>query len=60
MGIDNDAEQDISYEGILRCYEQGNELLGDYNTSLASVHDPDEYLDAASSPEDRASRSKSP
>ena len=56
MGIDNDAVQNISYEGILTCYEQGNELLGDYNTSLASVHDPDEYLDAATDPEDRARR----
>lgn len=42
-----DAVQRISYEGILACYEQGNELLGHYKTQTASVHDPDEYLAAA-------------
>lgn len=42
-----DAVQKISYEGILECYEQGNELLGDYCAELVSVHDPDEYLTAA-------------
>lgn len=42
-----DAVQRISYEGILECYEQGNELLGDYRAELVSVHDPDEYLNAA-------------
>jgi D-threo-aldose 1-dehydrogenase len=42
-----DAVQRISYDGILECYEQGNELLGDYKTQLVSVHDPDEYLAAA-------------
>ena len=42
-----DAVQKISYEGILECYEQGNELLGDYRAELVSVHDPDEYLAAA-------------
>ncbi len=42
-----DAVQRISYEGILACYEQGNELLGNYKTQTASVHDPDEYLAAA-------------
>jgi D-threo-aldose 1-dehydrogenase len=41
-----DAIQKISYEGILECYEQGNELLGDYRAELVSVHDPDEYLAA--------------
>ena len=38
---------DISYDGILRCYDEGNELLGDYSASLVSVHDPDDYLDGA-------------
>jgi D-threo-aldose 1-dehydrogenase len=42
-----DAVQKISYDGILECYEQGNELLGDYKTQFVSVHDPDEYLDGA-------------
>ncbi|WP_184549252.1 aldo/keto reductase [Mucilaginibacter sp. FT3.2] len=42
-----DAVQRISYDGIMECYEQGNELLGDYKAELVSVHDPDEYLAAA-------------
>ncbi|SER66607.1 aldo/keto reductase [Pedobacter rhizosphaerae] len=42
-----DAVQRISYQGILECFEQGNELLGDYNAQYVSVHDPDEYLLAA-------------
>lgn len=39
-----DAEQKISYEGILQCFEDGNNLLGNYESQFASVHDPDEYL----------------
>ncbi|OQP57787.1 L-fucose dehydrogenase [Niastella vici] len=54
--IQYDAEQRISYEGILQCYEQGNELLNGYHAHLVSVHDPDEYLAAASSEADRAQR----
>lgn len=55
--LKNDAIQDISYEGILSCYEQGNLLLGrKYAPQLVSVHDPDEYLDAAKSPDDRKLR----
>lgn len=42
-----DAVQKISYEGILECYEQGNQLLGDYKAAMVSVHDPDEYLSKA-------------
>lgn len=45
--LKHDAVQKISYQGILDCYEQGNELLGKYKTQTASVHDPDEYLAAA-------------
>jgi D-threo-aldose 1-dehydrogenase len=46
-GLENDAEQRISAEGILECYEQGLSLLGGtYGTGLVSVHDPDEYLSA--------------
>lgn len=42
-----DAVQKISYDGILECYEQGNQLLGSYHATLVSVHDPDEYLASA-------------
>ncbi|MEO7215434.1 aldo/keto reductase [Mucilaginibacter sp.] len=42
-----DAVQKISYDGILECYEQGNELLQSYHANYVSVHDPDEYLAAA-------------
>jgi D-threo-aldose 1-dehydrogenase len=45
VGIEHDAVQDIGYAGILRCWEQGCELLGaPYRPRLVSVHDPDEYL----------------
>lgn len=57
FGLAHDAVQDISYAGMIKCYEQGLELLGgEYQTQLVSVHDPDEYLDAAASPADRARR----
>ncbi len=52
-----DAVQDISYEGIMRCFEEGNRLCGSkYPAQLASVHDPDEYLNAAVSSKDRDTR----
>lgn len=45
FGLKNDAVQKISYEGIMQCFEQGNELLGgNYKPQLLSVHDPDEYI----------------
>jgi D-threo-aldose 1-dehydrogenase len=44
-----DAVQKISYDGILECYEQGNQLLNGYNAELVSVHDPDEYLNKGES-----------
>ncbi|HLP15490.1 MAG TPA: aldo/keto reductase [Bacteroidota bacterium] len=48
MDLENDAVQSIGYDGILSCFEQGNELLGGrYTPQLVSVHDPDEYLAAA-------------
>jgi D-threo-aldose 1-dehydrogenase len=48
--LEHDAELCISYDGILDCWRQGNELLGaPYTTQLVSVHDPDEYLGAAKS-----------
>jgi D-threo-aldose 1-dehydrogenase len=57
MGLEHDAVQRISYEGILECWDEGCRLLGAaYKPQLASVHDPDEYLAAASSPDDRRRR----
>ena len=47
-----DAVQKISYDGILECFEQGNELLNGYIPQMVSVHDPDEYLAKAQSPEE--------
>lgn len=54
VGLQHDAEQRISYEGILECYHQGNALLNGYDAQMVSVHDPDEYLAAASSYTDKA------
>lgn len=56
FGLKHDAVQDISYDGILRCWEEGNQLLGDYPAQMVSVHDPDEYLAAATDSEDRKRR----
>ena len=56
LGLKHDAVQDISYQGILRCWEEGCELLGDYTPQLLSVHDPDEYLAAATNADDRKRR----
>ena len=56
FGLKYDAVQDISYEGILRCWREGNDLLGDYRAQLVSVHDPDEYLAAARDQDERKSR----
>lgn len=56
FGLEHDAEQAIGYEAILDCWEQGNRLLGDYEAQLVSVHDPDEYLAGAESPEARSDR----
>jgi len=47
-----DAVQKISYDGILECFYQGNKLLDGYIPSMVSVHDPDEYMARAVSPED--------
>ncbi len=51
-GLKYDAVQQISYEGILRCFEEGNELLQGLVPQLVSVHDPDEYLAQAKDPAD--------
>ena len=56
VNIHHDAVQKISYQGIIECFEQGNELLGEYESQMASVHDPDEYLAAAINAEDEAKR----
>jgi len=42
-----DAVQKISYDGIMECFEQGNQLLNGYNPQMVSVHDPDEYIATA-------------
>jgi len=56
LGLKHDALQDISYQGIRRCWEEGCELLGNYRPQMLSVHDPDEYLAAASDTNDRKRR----
>lgn len=57
VGLEHDAVQDISYDGILRCWEEGDHLLGaPYRATLVSVHDPDEYLAGARSPQERQQR----
>lgn len=56
VGIKHDAVQMISYDGMMKCFEQGNELLGGWASEMVSVHDPDEYLAAATSPKDEAKR----
>ncbi len=45
--LKHDADQKMSYRGIIECFENGNQLLGNYRSRFASVHDPDEYLAAA-------------
>jgi len=54
--LSHDAVQKINYDGILECYAQGNELLGNYPAKMVSVHDPDEYLAAAENADDRQKR----
>lgn len=55
--IHNDCIQTFGREGILHCFEQGNELLGGtYRSGIVSVHDPDEYLLGAENPDDRKKR----
>jgi D-threo-aldose 1-dehydrogenase len=57
VNLKHDAVQDISYSGIIKCWEQGIELLGEkYAPRLVSVHDPDEYLDSACDTNDRKKR----
>lgn len=57
FGLQHDAVQRISYDGILQCWEQGCQLLGDdYSPQLVSVHDPDEYVAQATTPSERQAR----
>ena len=51
IGIEHDVVECMGYEGIHECYEQGNEILGDYNAKLLSVHDPDEFIASADTDE---------
>jgi len=56
-GLSHDAETRISHDGILACFEQGRELLGEgYTTQLVSLHDPDEFLAGARTPAERTAR----
>ncbi|MBN1413904.1 MAG: aldo/keto reductase [Bacteroidales bacterium] len=57
MNIQHDARQVISYDGIMECWEQGNELLGGkYKPRLVSVHDPDEFINAIDEDAEKAKR----
>ena len=56
VDIKHDAVQMISYDGMMKCFEQGNELLNGWSSEMVSVHDPDEYLAAGTSPEDEVKR----
>jgi len=57
IDLKHDAELRINRKGILECWEQGCELLGDpYQPQLISVHDPDEYFALATDPADRERR----
>jgi len=55
--LENDCIQTFGYDEILKCFDQGNELLGGvYRSEVVSIHDPDEYLMAAADPTDRGKR----
>jgi len=45
--LKHDAVQKISYDGIMECFEEGNQFLNGYNAQMVSVHDPDEYIATA-------------
>ena len=58
-GLENDAIQEISYDGILKCWKQGNEFLGiPYKASFVSIHDPDEYLNNSTDASEKKTRFK--
>ena len=59
MNIQHDAVQTISYEGIMECWHQGNELLGGkYKPQLVSVHDPDEFINGVAEQSEKEKRYK--
>jgi len=39
-----DAVQDITINGIQLCFQEGNKLLGNYQATIVSIHDPEEYI----------------
>jgi D-threo-aldose 1-dehydrogenase len=54
FNLKHDAIQKISYNGIIECFNQGNELLGGtYKPRLLSVHDPDEYINQGKNQEEK-------
>lgn len=57
QNLKHDAYMDISAEGIINCFEQGNELLGgNYKPQLLSVHDPDEYINQGKTESEKSKR----
>ncbi|MEO0793641.1 MAG: aldo/keto reductase [Verrucomicrobiota bacterium] len=56
IDIDHDVVECMGYDEMFECFEQGNELLGDYCSQLVSVHDPDEFIARASSEEEQKKR----
>ncbi len=56
VNLKHDATQDISYQGMYRCWEEGCELLKGKKPAFVSVHDPDEYLANAENTHDKARR----
>lgn len=56
INLQYDAYQDISYEGIMESYKEGNQLLGKYRATIVSIHDPDEYLHNAKDENDLIQR----
>jgi D-threo-aldose 1-dehydrogenase len=55
--LENDAVPKFSYDGIINCFTQGNELLGGtFRAEVVSIHDADEYLFAANNAGDRQLR----
>ena len=51
--IEHDAVQEISYDGVLSCFHQGNDLLG-FVSEVVSIHDPEEYIAAGGDSKGRA------
>jgi len=52
--LKHDAIQKVNYNGIIECFNQGNELLGGtYKPQLLSVHDPDEYINQGKNQEEK-------